>query len=66
MTRRFQLNSNFRGADEIKDLLISIDFVNRNTELLLLFSIISPWLHKCFSVFNLTINLRCLVVRERT
>ena len=33
----------FSGADEIKGLLILIDFGNRNTELLLLFSIISPW-----------------------
>ena len=45
VTRRFELHSNSRGADEIKGLPISIDFYHRNTELLLLFSIISPWIH---------------------
>ena len=44
-TKRFGLHSNSRGADEIKDLWISIDFRNRNTELLLTFIIISS----CFS-----------------
>ena len=48
VTRRFELHSNSRGADEIKGLPISIDFCNRNTELLLQFSIISPWLHWIF------------------
>ena len=42
VTRRFGLPTNSRGADEIKGLPISIDFPNRITELLLLFSIISP------------------------
>ena len=42
MKKRFRFNSDSRGADEIKDLTIPIDFRNRNTELLLLFSIISP------------------------
>ena len=46
MTKRFGLHSNSRGAVEIKDLLISLDFRNRNTELLFLFRIISP----CFEV----------------
>ena len=41
MKKRFRFNSDSRGADEIKDLTIPIDFRNRNTELLLLFSIIS-------------------------
>ena len=41
VTRRFGLYSNSRGADEIKFFPISIEFRNRNTELLLLFSIIS-------------------------
>ena len=39
---RFRYLSNFRRADKIKDLLFSIDFWNRNTELLFLFSTISP------------------------
>ena len=43
VTRRFGLHSNSRGAGEIKGLLIWRDFRNRNTKLLLLFSIISPW-----------------------
>ena len=43
VTRSFGLHSNSRGADEIKGLPISADFCNRNTELLLLFSIISLW-----------------------
>ena len=43
VTKRFILHSNSRGADEIKGSPISIDFCNRKTELLLLFSIISPW-----------------------
>ena len=38
----FGLRSNSRGEDEIKGLQISIDFRNKNTELLLLSSIISP------------------------
>ena len=42
VTRRYDLHSNFRGADEIKGLRISIDFCNRNTDLLPLFSMISP------------------------
>ena len=33
--RRFELHPNFRGADEIKDLLISTDFGNTIAELLL-------------------------------
>ena len=44
VTRRFGLHSNSRDADEIKGLPISIDFCNKNTQLLLLFSIISPCL----------------------
>ena len=44
VARRFGVHPNSQGADEIKDLLISIDFRNRNTELLLLLSITSPWL----------------------
>ena len=36
VTRCFGLHSNSRGTDEIKGLPISIDFCNRNTELLLL------------------------------
>ena len=43
LMRHFGLHSNSRGADEIKGLPVSIGFCNRNTELLLLFSIISPW-----------------------
>ena len=43
VTRRFGLHANSWVADEIKDFPISIDFCNRNTEMLLLFSIISPW-----------------------
>ena len=43
MTRCFGLHSNFLGADEIKGFPYSIYFPNRNTELLLLFSVISPW-----------------------
>ena len=43
MTKRFGFHSKSREVDEIKGLLMSIDFPNRNTELLLLFSIISPW-----------------------
>ena len=43
MTRHFGLDSNSRGADEIKGLPISIDFRNRITELLLLFIVIMPW-----------------------
>ena len=35
MTRRFRLHSNFRGADKIKELPISIGFSNRNTVVLL-------------------------------
>ena len=51
VTRCFGLHSNSRGADEIKGLPISIEFCNRNTELLLLFSIISP----CYYIpFTLT------------
>ena len=42
----FRLYSNSRGANEIKGLPISIEFCNRNMELLLLFGIISP----CFKV----------------
>ena len=41
VTKSFGFYSNFRGADQIKDLPISIDFRNRNSELLLMFSIIS-------------------------
>ena len=67
VTRRFGLHSDSRGAVEIKDLPISIDFRNRNTELLLLFSIISPWLHRTverfFNIFRnkliIWFNLRC-------
>ena len=43
MVRRFGLHSDSQGADEIKGLPISTDFRNRITELVLLFSIISPW-----------------------
>ena len=44
--RCFGLHSDSWGADEIKGLPILIDFHNRNTEFLLLFSIISPcWYH---------------------
>ena len=43
VTRRFGFHSNSWGADKIKGLTISIDFRNRNTELLLVFSIISSW-----------------------
>ena len=46
VTRRFGLHSSSREADKIKDLLISIYFCNKNTELLLLFSIISPCFYK--------------------
>ena len=46
VTRRFGLHSSSRDADKIKDLLISIYFCNKNTELLLLFSIISPCFYK--------------------
>ena len=49
MVRRFGHHSNSRGADEIKSLPISIDFCNRNMELLLLFSIISP----CYNLKDL-------------
>ena len=40
MMRRFNLHSNSRGVDEIKGFPILINFCNRNTKLLLLFSII--------------------------
>ena len=50
MMRRFGLHSNSRGTDEVKGLLISIDFCNRITELLFLFSIISPWHYNVFPV----------------
>ena len=43
--RRFGFHSNSRGADEIKGLSVSIDF--RNTELLLLLSIISLLSNTC-------------------
>ena len=49
VVRRFGHHSNSRGADEIKGLPISIDFYNRNMELLLLFSIISP----CYNLKDL-------------
>ena len=32
VTRRFGFHSNSRGADEMKDFPVSIDFYNRNTE----------------------------------
>ena len=38
VTSCFGLHSNSRGVDEIKELPISIEFCNRNTEFLLLFS----------------------------
>ena len=44
VTKRFGVHSNSQGADEIKNLPILIDFRNRNTELPLLLSIMSPWL----------------------
>ena len=46
VARNFGLYSNSRDTDEIKSLPILIEFCNRNTELLLLFSIISS----CFKV----------------
>ena len=46
MTRRFGLHSSSRPADEIKGLPISIHFRNKNTELLLLLSIIPPCSHR--------------------
>ena len=55
LTRRFGLHSNSRGADEIKDLPISIDLRNRNTELLLLFSIIS----QCLDLLECTDQWSC-------
>ena len=42
--RCFELHSNSQRADEIKGLPISIDFRNRGTEFLILFSMISTWL----------------------
>ena len=50
---RFSLHSNSRDVDEIKGLLISIDFRNRNTKLLLLFSIIFPCINNIFVCCNL-------------
>ena len=46
VTRRFKLHSNSRDANEIKGFSISKDFCIRITELLLMFSIISPWFNK--------------------
>ena len=46
VTKRFGLHSNFLDMDEIKGLPISKDFCNRITELLLLFSIVSPWFNR--------------------
>ena len=45
VAKRFGFHSNSRGADEIKNLLILIDFQVQScyTELLLLFSIMSLW-----------------------
>ena len=50
VTKRFWFHSNSRGADEIKGLIISIDLRDRNTELLPLFSIISPWFNPPYSI----------------
>ena len=55
VTRHFSIHSNPWGVDEIKDLLIAIEFCNRNTELLLLFSIISP----CFNVIRRCFGKLC-------
>ena len=45
ITRRFGLHSNSRGVNEIKGLPITLDFCNRNTELLL-FNNMSPWFYQ--------------------
>ena len=42
----FGLHSNSRGAYEIRDLLTSIDFSNRNTQLLILLSIIAAHIER--------------------
>ena len=55
VTKRFGIDSYSWGADEIKDLLILIDFHNRNMELLFLFSIISP----CFRKYS--VGWSCLL-----
>ena len=62
LTKRFWFHSNSRGADEIKGLIISIDFRDRNTELLPLFSIISPWFKPPYSI-NIKINVGKLFMR---
>ena len=58
VTRRFGLRSNSRGGDEIKCLPTSTNFCNRNTDLLLLFSIISPcsYIVICFSCNYLIVD----------
>ena len=50
VTRHFGLYLNSRGSHEIKDLPILIHFCNRNTGLLLLFSIISPCFYTKFLI----------------
>ena len=45
IARRFRLHSNSWGVNEIKGLPITLDFRNRNTELLL-FNDMSPWFYQ--------------------
>ena len=61
VTRRFALHSNTRDAGEIKRLPISMDICNRNMELLLLFSILSP----CFNVIRSCFGKLCEPLRYR-
>ena len=56
VTRRFSLDSNSRGTDEIKGLPNSIDFRYRNTEKLHLFSIISIFIQSC----NFSLKIRSM------
>ena len=56
VTKLFELYSNSRGVDDIKGLPILIDFRKKNTQLLLRFSIISPWDNQDLKIFNIVIH----------
>ena len=65
VARRLGLHSNSRGVDEIKGLPISIDFCDRNTDLLLLFSIISPWCYWLFlNSYTLLSNAKYIALNK--
>ena len=57
-------HSNSRGADEIRSLTISIDFQHRNTELLLLFSILTPCNYKVDFFYAITSYILCAQHRK--